>query len=74
MNRSLLDPFSLAQEYPDSLSDSLRWGHSGCIKFSRKGDYLASGLVSGTVVIFDIDTNGVLVTLKGHTMAIQSLR
>jgi COMPASS component SWD1 len=50
------------------------WGRSCCIKFNRKGDYLASGTLDGTVVIFDFDTYGPLAILRGHTRPIQSLR
>ncbi|KAJ9492034.1 hypothetical protein VN97_g1205 [Penicillium thymicola] len=73
MNLSLIDPFVLAQEYPDTLTEKLISGHSTCLSFNHKGDYLASGRVDGTVVIFDIETNGVARKLKGHTRQIQSL-
>ncbi|KAJ9272731.1 hypothetical protein DTO212C5_992 [Paecilomyces variotii] len=73
MNLSLIDPFVLAQDYPDSLTDKLRSGHATCIRFNRRGDYLASGRVDGTVVIFDVETNGVARKLRGHTRQIQSL-
>ncbi|KAL6238981.1 hypothetical protein BDW75DRAFT_200077 [Aspergillus navahoensis] len=46
MNLSLVDPFVLAQDYPDTLSEKLRSGHATCLRFNRKGDYLASGRVS----------------------------
>ena len=67
-------------------------GHATCIRFSRKGDFLASGRVSpnliplteaklddpqqvdGTIVVFDVETNGVARKLRGHTRQIQSLR
>ncbi|KAL4939503.1 hypothetical protein BDV06DRAFT_230986 [Aspergillus oleicola] len=73
MNLSLVDPFVLAQDYPDTLSEKLRSGHATCLRFNRKGDYLASGRVDGTVVIFDVETNGVARKLKGHVRQIQSL-
>ncbi|PLB35293.1 Set1-mediated histone H3-K4 methylation subunit Swd1 [Aspergillus candidus] len=73
MNLSLIDPFVLAQDYPDTLTEKLRSGHATCLRFNRKGDYLASGRVDGTVVIFDIETNGVARKLRGHTRQIQSL-
>ncbi|RHZ45298.1 Set1-mediated histone H3-K4 methylation subunit Swd1 [Aspergillus thermomutatus] len=73
MNLSLVDPFVLAQDYPDTLTEKLRSGHATCLRFNRKGDYLASGRVDGTVVIFDIETNGVARKLRGHTRQIQSL-
>lgn len=56
------------------LSDLSGHGYSGCIKFNPTGDYLASGLQDGAIVIFDIDTNGVLLVLRGgHSRSIQSL-
>ncbi|KAI2933040.1 hypothetical protein CBS147321_9758 [Aspergillus niger] len=73
MNMSLVDPFVLAQDYPDTLTEKLRSGHATCLRFNRKGDYLASGRVDGTVVIFDVETNGVARKLRGHTRQIQSL-
>lgn len=73
MNLSLLDPFALAQEYPESQSAVLAYGQSGCVKFNRTGDYLASGLLDGTIAIFDCDTNGVLLVLRGHSRPVQSL-
>lgn len=73
MNLALIDPFVLQQDYPESTTGSLRSGHSVCVRFNRKGDLLASGRVDGTVVIFDVETNGVACKLKGHTRQIQSL-
>ena len=49
-------------------------GHATCLRFNRKGDFLASGRVDGTVVIFDIETNGVARKLRGHIRQMQSLR
>jgi COMPASS component SWD1 len=48
-------------------------GHSTCIRFSHRGDSLASGRLDGTVSIFDIETNGVARKLRGHTAQVQSL-
>ncbi|KAJ5247098.1 WD repeat protein [Penicillium chermesinum] len=73
MNLSLVDPFILAQEYPDTLTEKLQSGHASCLRFNHTGDFLASGRVDGTVVIFDIETNGVALKLQGHTRQIQSL-
>ncbi|KAI9728534.1 MAG: chromatin binding protein [Cirrosporium novae-zelandiae] len=73
MNLSLADPFVLAQDYPDELTGKLHSGHSACLRFNRKGDFLASGRLDGTIVIFDIETNGVAQKLRGHTRQIQSL-
>ncbi|KAH8813280.1 WD40-repeat-containing domain protein [Xylogone sp. PMI_703] len=73
MNLSLVDPFVLAQDYPETNTITLRSGHATCLRFNRKGDFLAAGRVDGTVVIFDVETNGVARKLKGHTRQVQSL-
>jgi len=73
MNLSLVDPFVLAQDCPEALTGSLRNGHSTCIRFSHRGDYLASGRLDGAIAIFDLETNGIARKLKGHTSQVQSL-
>lgn len=73
MNLSLVDPFILAQDYPEVHAGHLRSGHATCLRFNHRGDFLASGRVDGTVVIFDIETNGVARKLRGHTRQMQSL-
>lgn len=73
MNLSLTDPFVLAQDYPESSTLTLRSGHASCVRFNRKGDFLAAGRTDGTVVIFDVETNGIARKLKGHTRQVQSL-
>ncbi|KAL9064194.1 MAG: hypothetical protein Q9161_009035 [Pseudevernia consocians] len=73
MNLALTDPFILAQDYPEALTGKLRSGHATCLRFNRRGDFLASGRVDGTIVIFDIETSGVARKLRGHTRQIQSL-
>ncbi|KAF2401843.1 WD40 repeat-like protein [Trichodelitschia bisporula] len=73
MNASLIDPALLAQDCPEALTGSLRSGHSTCIRFSHRGDLLASGRFDGTVVLFDLETNGLARKLRGHTAQIQSL-
>lgn len=73
MNLGLLDPFSVLKEYPETLTHALNFGHSVFIKFTRNGDYLASGLSNGTIVILDNDTKSIIRSLKGHTRPIQSL-
>ncbi|KAI5859081.1 WD40-repeat-containing domain protein [Tricharina praecox] len=71
MNLSLLDPFSLAQDYPESLISELRAGHSTCIRFNRKGDLLASGRIDGAIVLFDVETNSLARILRGHQRQVQ---
>lgn len=73
MNLSLVDPFVLAQDCPEVITGKLRSGHATSIRFSHRGDLLASGRHDGIVVIFDIETSGVARKLCGHTRQIQSL-
>ena len=76
MNLPLTDPALLAQDIPESLSARLRSsGQAVCIRFSHRGDLLASGTTKGTIAIFDLETNGVARKLKGHTggRTVQSL-
>lgn len=74
MNLSLQDPFSVAKEYPDTLNQTLQYGHSVVIQFNNKGDYLASGLSDGTIVIYDLTSNGsIIAILNGHIRPISSI-
>ena len=76
MNLPLTDPLLLAQDIPESLTGRLRSsGQAVCIRFSHRGDLLASGTAKGTIAIFDLETNGVARKLKGHTAGrtVQSL-
>ncbi|CDR36777.1 CYFA0S01e04368g1_1 [Cyberlindnera fabianii] len=73
MNLSLLDPFAALKEYPEHLTHTLSFGHSVFVRYSEHGDYLASGLASGTILIIDNDTKSVIRRLKGHTRPIQSI-
>jgi COMPASS component SWD1 len=73
MNLSLIDPFVLAQDYPEQTTTSLRSGLSCCIRFNRQGNLLASGRADGVIVIFDVETYGVARKLRGHVCVIQSL-
>lgn len=76
MNLQLSDPVLLAQDIPEILAARLRSsGQAVCIRFSHRGDLLASGTAKGTIAIFDLETNGVARKLKGHTAGrtVQSL-
>lgn len=76
MNLSLQDPFSVAKEFPETLTHTLQYGHSVVIQFNHKGDYLALGLSDGTIIIYDLISKGsiIAVLLKGgHVRAITSL-
>ncbi|TRX94936.1 hypothetical protein FHL15_004021 [Xylaria flabelliformis] len=72
MNLLLSDDY-LLQDYPENITNTIRSGHTTCLRFNRKGDYLASGRVDGTVVVWDLDTMGVAQKLRGHRAAITSL-
>ncbi|KAK6202883.1 WD40-repeat-containing domain protein [Scheffersomyces amazonensis] len=58
MNLSLQDPFAVAKEYPETLVNTFQYGHSVIIQFNHKGDYLASGLSDGSIIIYDMISNG----------------
>ncbi|KAK3943727.1 SWD1-like protein [Diplogelasinospora grovesii] len=72
MNLLLSDDY-LLQDYPEHITNTIRSGHSTCVRFNRRGDYLASGRVDGTVVIWDLETMGVARKLRGHSKNISSL-
>ncbi len=69
----LLSEDYLLQDYPEHITNTIRSGHSTCLRFNRKGDYLASGRGDGTVVVWDLDTMGVARKLRGHSRSITSL-
>lgn len=60
-------------EYPEEIAHKIRSGHATCLKYNRKGDYLASGRTNGTVVVWDLDTMGIARKLRGHCMPVSSL-
>lgn len=78
MNLLLQDPFSILKEYPEKLthtiSNPLR---STCVEFSKRGDYLATGCLNGTIIIYDMDTFRPITVLggnqSGHVRAVQSV-
>lgn len=76
MNLSLQDPFAVAKEYPETLLQTLQYGHSVVIQFNVKGDYLASGLSDGTIVIYDLTSNAIVAVLSkgGHVRPITSIK
>lgn len=76
MNLSLQDPFAVAKEYPETLTHKLQYGHSVVIQFNHKGDYLASGLSDGSVIIYDLTCNAGVITIlqhQGHVRPICSI-
>ncbi|TLD23025.1 hypothetical protein PspLS_07455 [Pyricularia sp. CBS 133598] len=72
MNLLLSDDY-LLQDYPENITNTIRSGHATCLRFNRKGDYLASGRVDGAVVVWDLDTMGVARKLRGHSKSVTSL-
>lgn len=75
MNLALQDPFTVAKEHPDTLVNTLQYGHAVNIQFNRKGDYLASGLSDGTIVVYDLASYAIVCVLsrQGHVRPITSL-
>ncbi|KAL7926799.1 WD40-repeat-containing domain protein [Trichoderma austrokoningii] len=72
MNLLLSDDY-LLQDYPESMTSTIRSGHATMLRFNRKGDYLASGRVDGTVVVWDLETMGVARKMRGHNKSITFL-
>ena len=72
MNLLLSDDY-LLQDWPNTITNMIRSGHAHVLRFNRKGDYLASGRVDGTVIIWDLETMGVARKLRGHSQSINSL-
>lgn len=72
MNLLLSDDY-LLQDYPESITNTIRSGHATFLRFNRKGDYLASGRVDGTVAVWDLETMGVARKLRGHNKSITFL-
>lgn len=72
MNLLLSDDY-LLQDYPESITGSIRSGHATMLRFNRRGDYLASGRVDGTVAVWDLETMGVARKLRGHSKSITFL-
>ncbi|EGW31301.1 uncharacterized protein SPAPADRAFT_140583 [Spathaspora passalidarum NRRL Y-27907] len=75
MNLSLQDPFSVAKEYPEGLTHTLQYGHSVILQFTDRGDYLASGLADGSIIIYDMISSAPIVHLDTgcHVRPITSL-
>lgn len=68
-----LDSSLFSQEYPTQLTREFSWGSSVCVRFNPSGDYIASGLNNGAIVIIDFDTLSALKVLREHIGAITSL-
>ncbi len=73
MNLSLVDPFVIPQDYPETTTASLRNGHTTYVRFNHQGDLLAAARLDGTVVIWDVETLGVAKKLRGHLRQVYSL-
>lgn len=72
MNLLLSDDY-LLQDYPETMTDTIRSGHTLMLRFDRTGDYLAAGRGDGVVVVWDMETMGVARKLRGHQRNISSL-
>ncbi|PNH40077.1 hypothetical protein VD0004_g6863 [Verticillium dahliae] len=74
MNLLLADPEE-AVEYIEQITNTntIRSGHATCLRFNKTGDFLASGRVDGTLVVWDIETMGVARKMRGHNRSITSL-
>ncbi|QUC21480.1 uncharacterized protein UV8b_05723 [Ustilaginoidea virens] len=72
MNLLLSDDY-LLQDYPQSITNTIRSGHATVLRFNRKGDYLASGRVDGAIAVWDLETMGVARKLRGHSKNITFL-
>lgn len=73
MNLSLLDPFAIAKEYPETLSHTFAPGHTVTLEFSPRGDYLACGLADGRIAVWLAETESVVAELACHSRPIQSI-
>lgn len=75
MNLALQDPFAVAKEYPETHVNTLTFGHLVVIQFNHNGDYLALGLIDGSVVIYDLLTQGGVAAhlTGGHVRPVTSL-
>ncbi|KAJ3261214.1 chromatin binding protein [Boothiomyces macroporosus] len=72
MNVILLDPFEVT--LPQDITASLTCDyHINVLKFNRRGTQLATGSQEGTICIWDMDTLGISMELKGHVQPITSL-
>ena len=72
MNLLLSDDY-LLQDYPDTMTNTIRSGHTTMMRFDRKGDYLSTGRGDGVVVVWDLETMGVARKLRGHQKSITFL-
>jgi COMPASS component SWD1 len=52
---------------------SVGCGHSSFIRFSNRGDFLASGRTDGKIIIFDWETYGIARKLRGHSGQVTSM-
>ncbi|SMN22629.1 similar to Saccharomyces cerevisiae YAR003W SWD1 Subunit of the COMPASS (Set1C) complex [Maudiozyma saulgeensis] len=75
MNLLLQDPFQVLKEYPERLVHTINGPvKTTTIAFSHNGDYLATGCLDGTIIIYDMDTMKPATVLNGHVRAIQRLQ
>ncbi|KAF9520982.1 hypothetical protein BS47DRAFT_1310964 [Hydnum rufescens UP504] len=71
MNIELLNPFG-QQDIPESVSTTLEdW--AACARFNPTGRFIAAGRFDGWTTIWDLDTQGVLRSLEGHSKTVTSV-
>jgi WD40 repeat protein len=71
-HQALIAPFG-QQDIPESVTTTLE-DYATCARFSPSGRLIAAGRADGWGTIWDLDTQGVLRSLEGHTKAITSVR
>lgn len=68
----VLAPFG-QQDIPESVTTTLE-DYATCARFNPSGRLIVAGRADGWGTIWDLDTQGVLRSLEGHTKAITSVR
>ena len=70
-----LDPFG--QDFPETISYRLFHEEAATtitLAYNRRGNLMAAGTRDGKCCIWDLDTLGINLTLKGHVQPITSVR
>mmetsp|Transcript_7202 Transcript_7202/g.23057 ORF Transcript_7202/g.23057 Transcript_7202/m.23057 type:complete len:458 (-) Transcript_7202:91-1464(-) len=72
MNRSLLNPF-VQGSIPQIIEDSLEYGSSTIVQFSKSGNNLATGNADGRIVLWDSVSRGVASEYQAHVRAVTAV-
>lgn len=72
LSGGLSAPFG-QQDLPESVTVTLE-DYATCARFNPSGRLIAAGRADGWGTIWDLDTQGVLRSLEGHTKAVTSVR